>query len=146
MEGSPRITNETAVPSVTATRPVTSCLAVTHGALAPPDAPSRRRCRLTIGNETRDLRLNARLICASGIAMAGPERIVGTVVEMDGSIFTVETLRGRFGVDIDAQIAEKIAAKKGDSLEIEIDPDRMGAIGQFKPSEATDQQPGSIVR
>ena len=86
------------------------------------------------------------LICASGIAMAGPERIVGTVVEVDGLRFTVETLRGRFVVDIDAQTAEKIAAKKGDSLEIEIDPDRMGAIGQFKPSEATDQQPGSIVR
>ena len=86
------------------------------------------------------------LICVSGIAMAEPERIVGTVVEMDGSRFTVETLRGRFVVDIDAQTAENIAAKKGDSLEIEIDPDRMGAIGQFKPSEATDQQPGAIVR
>ena len=86
------------------------------------------------------------LICASSIAMAGPERVVGTIVEVNGSRFTVETLRSRFVVDIDAQTAEKIAAKKGDSLEIEIDPDRMGAIGQFKPSEATDQQPGSIVR
>ena len=90
--------------------------------------------------------LSLGLICASGTAMAGPERIVGTVVEMDGTRFTVETLRGRFVVDIDAQTAEKIAAKKGDSLEIEIDPDRMGAIGEFKPSEPTDQQPGSIVR
>ena len=82
----------------------------------------------------------------SSIAMAGPERVVGTIVEVNGSKFTVESLRGRFVVEIDAQTVEKIAAKKGDSLEIEIDPDRMGAIGQFKPSEATDQQPGAIVR
>ncbi len=86
------------------------------------------------------------LICAASVAMAGPERIVGTVIEVDGARFTVETSRGRFFVVIDAKTAEKIAARKGDSLEIEIDPERTGAIGQFKPSEATDQQPGSIVR
>ena len=57
----------------------------------------------------------------AGAALAEPARIVGTVTDVFGPRFVVETATGKVLVDIGRKGADKVAVKQGEKIEIEGD-------------------------
>lgn len=63
----------------------------------------------------------AGLVAVTGVAFAEPARIVGTVTDVFGPRFVVETATGKVLVDIGRKGADKVAIKRGEKIEIEGD-------------------------
>ena len=65
--------------------------------------------------------LAAALVAVSGAAFAEPAKISGTVTDVFGPRFVVETATGKVLVDIGRRGADKVAIKRGEKIEIEGD-------------------------
>jgi hypothetical protein len=66
----------------------------------------------------------AGLVAVAGVALAEPARIAGTVTDVFGPRFVVETANGKVLVDIGPKGTEKVAIKPGEKIEIEGDRDK----------------------
>jgi hypothetical protein len=71
----------------------------------------------------------ASIAALAGTALADPARIAGTVTDIFGHRFVVETPDGKVLVDVGPKGAEKFVVKRGDKIEIEGDrnPDELRA-------------------
>lgn len=65
--------------------------------------------------------LAAGLVAVSGAAFAEPAKISGTVTDVFGPRFVVETATGKVLVDIGPKAADKVVIKRGEKIEIEGD-------------------------
>ena len=65
--------------------------------------------------------LAAGFVAVAGAAFAEPARIVGTVTDVFGPRFVVETATGKVLVDIGPKGADKVVIKQGEKIEIEGD-------------------------
>ena len=65
--------------------------------------------------------VTAGLVAVTVTAFAEPAKIVGTITDVFGRRFVVETATGKVPVDIGPKGADKVTIKRGEKIEIEGD-------------------------